>query len=127
MSIILVVEDDENLRNVVKKILQRDGHAVIEADDGALVSYLLAKNDGDLLITDIVMPEQEGIQTIIKARKQCSRLPIIGMSGGGELGDMGYYLDMAKFFGAHAVLEKPFSADKLRQIVDKTLTITVYN
>ena len=125
MATILVAEDNEDLRNIVADILRSDGHTVIEACDGAEVSDLLLKNSVDLLITDIVMPEQEGVQTIVQVRRQCPRIRIIAMSGGGNLGGATYYLDMAKSFGADAILEKPFAIIKLRQIVDKILALTV--
>ena len=123
MATILVADDNEHLRYVLTTFLRREGHMVVAACDGSEVSGLLAKNDVDVLLTDIVMPEQEGIQTIILARKQCPGLCIIGMSGGGEIGETDYYLDMAKSFGAHSILEKPFSTAKLKQIIDEVLTV----
>ena len=125
MSTILVAEDNEDLRYIIKDNLQKDGHTVIEACDGVEVSDLLANNSVDVLITDIVMPVQVGIETIIQIRKTYPRLPIIGISGGGPLGGPDYYLGKAEFAGADAVLSKPFSSITLRQSVDEMLTFKV--
>ena len=125
MGTILVVEDDEDIRYVVKDTLERDGHTVIEACDGTEVSDLLANNSVDVLLTDIGMPEQDGIETIIQVRKTYPHLPIIAMSGGGSMGGADYCLDMAKSSGADAVLKKPFSSNGLRQSAAKILTLNV--
>ena len=125
MATILVAEDNDDLRYIIRDILIGSGHTVIEACDGSEVSDLLDKNTVDLLITDIVMPEQEGIQTIVFVHRQFPAVRIIAMSGGGSLGGADYYLDMAKSFGADAILEKPFAMAKLKQIVAAILTLEV--
>ncbi len=117
MAHIVVVEDNADLRLIVAHILKGAGHSVTEASDGSEILEILAKQPADLVLTDIVMPNQEGIQTIVQIRRHYPNLKIIGMSSGGSEGD-GHYLEMAREFGAHATLAKPFSKGKLLEVVD---------
>jgi CheY-like chemotaxis protein len=127
MSHILIVEDDADLRCGIKDILKRAGHRVLEACDGSAVSPLLTGEPIDLVITDILMPEQEGIQTIVQIRHSDPDIKIIGMSGGGTEGAGGatHYLEMAREFGAHATLQKPFGKTQLLALVDELLGTAV--
>ena len=124
MSHILVVEDSEDLRYIVKDILQRAGHQVSEACDGSEVSDILTGDPIDLVITDILMPEQEGISTILQIRRNNPNIKIIGMSGGGK-GGAEHYLEMAREFGADATMQKPFKKAQLLQLVDELLVASV--
>ena len=124
MSHILVVEDSEDLRYIVKDILKKAGHRVSEACDGSEVSQRLAGDPIDLVITDILMPEQEGIQTIVQIRRNNPDIKIIGMSGGGK-GGAEHYLEMAREFGANATMLKPFKKAQLLELVDKLLGLSV--
>ena len=124
MSHILVVEDSEDLRYIVKDILKKAGHEVSEAGDGSEVSQCLAGNPIDLVITDILMPEQEGIQTILQIRRSNPDIKIIGMSGGGA-GGAEHYLEMAREFGANATMLKPFEKAQLLELVDTLLGASV--
>ena len=124
MSHILVVEDSEDLRYIIKDILKKAGHQVSEACDGSEVSQYLAGDPIDLVITDILMPEQEGIQTIVQIRRSNPNIKIIGMSGGGK-GGAEHYLEMAREFGANATMLKPFKKVQLLELVDKLLGASV--
>ena len=124
MSHILVVEDSEDLRYIIKDILQRAGHQVSEACDGSEVSQRFTGDPVDMVITDILMPEQEGISTILQIRRSNPNIKIIGMSGGGK-GGAEHYLEMAREFGADATMQKPFKKAQLLEIVDELLGASV--
>lgn len=123
MACVLVVEDERNLRDIICSILRIAGHEIIEACDGSEISEQLQHRNPDLVLTDILMPEKEGIQTIIELRRHNPNLRIIGMSGGGMEGP-DHYLDMAKEFGANRTLRKPFSKEKLLKTIDAVLRAT---
>jgi DNA-binding response OmpR family regulator len=115
MAKILVIDDDPGMRRTVTRILRRGGHEVIEAQDGLEGMKLFRTHRPDIVITDIVMPEREGIETILDLRRGNSALPILAISGG--LGRSNLYLDFAQKLGADATLAKPFrAADLLREI-----------
>jgi CheY-like chemotaxis protein len=124
MSHILVVEDSEDLRFIIKDILKKAGHQVSEACDGSEVAQILAEASIDLVITDILMPEQEGVQTILQIRRNQPDIRIIGMSGGGA-GGAEHYLEMAREFGANATMQKPFKKAQLLELVDTVLGVSV--
>ncbi len=117
MADIVVVEDNTDLRQIIAHILTKAGHSVTEACDGSEILEILAKQPADIVLTDIVMPNQEGIQTIVQIRRHYPHLKIIGMSSGGSEGE-GYYLEMAREFGANATLAKPFPKGKLLETVE---------
>jgi len=120
MSQILVVEDNDDLRTIIKDILEGEGHAVQTACDGSEVADIMAGTQFDLILTDILMPEKEGIQTILEVRHAQPDLKIIGMSGGGQ-GGAEHYLEMAREFGADATLQKPFTKAQLLEHVQTLL------
>lgn len=107
---ILLVDDDNDLRNLLERVLLRNGLAVHAAADGRQAIKLLAKERFSLVVTDIIMPDVEGIELILKIRKDHPNLPIIAMSAGGRLNAEGY-LKMARSLGANQILEKPFPID----------------
>jgi DNA-binding response OmpR family regulator len=108
MANILLVEDEENLRSMLRIVLEDAGHEVAEAGNGKEVVEIYRRRPPDLLITDIIMPDEEGIETIIKVRKNFPHAKIIAMSGGGRTGTPNY-LDLARKLGANHILAKPFS------------------
>jgi DNA-binding response OmpR family regulator len=110
MPRILVVDDDPTVRGALCTLLQRAGYETIEAVDGRAASRML---DGlDLVITDLLMPEVDGVDLIGQMRKEGSTLPVIAMSGGGKV-DSKSYLDVAKALGAVATIAKPFELEHL--------------
>ena len=109
---VLVIDDDALVRGALQSALSAHGHEVACAEDGKRGLVIFSEAPPDLLITDIIMPEQEGIETIIQIRKMALDLPIIAISGGGRVRATDV-LRMARSFGADAVLEKPFTADAL--------------
>lgn len=115
---ILVVDDEAGIRGLVRQLLQGAGYAVIDAADGKQAMVLAESYSVDLMITDLVMPEQEGLETIRMLRKRQPNLKIVAMSG--AMG--GTFLPVANQLGAHAILAKPFSQERLLETVHRVLT-----
>ncbi|MGD8413092.1 MAG: response regulator [Candidatus Latescibacterota bacterium] len=120
MKHILVVDDDESIRNLLRTILEREGYAVTSAADGKEATRMFRRNQPDLIITDIIMPEQEGLRTISNLRKEHPDIGIIAISGGGQYG-LGEYLDVATALGADQTFAKPFERLELVKAVRKLL------
>ena len=122
MPKILLADDEEVLRSLLTIMLETDGHEVKAVVNGMEVLKAMAKEDAsfDLLITDLIMPEREGIETIMELRKKHPKLKIIAMSGGGRSGADGY-LKLALKLGAAAILEKPFDRQELLDTVRKVV------
>jgi len=121
---ILIIDDDPSMRRTVSRILARAGHEVIEAPDGLEGVELFRRNHPDIVVTDIVMPKKEGIETILELRRENPLTLILAISGGATLlgGSAPLdYLDLAKGLGADAVLAKPFRAPDLLQEIDNLL------
>jgi CheY-like chemotaxis protein len=109
---ILVIDDDHLVRYTLSKILSSNGYEVVTASDGRRGMAVLRAEHPDVVITDIIMPEQEGIDTIIQIRRERPATKIIAISGGGRIRNIDF-LDMAQSLGASEVLAKPFEADEL--------------
>ncbi|AKC83607.1 hypothetical protein IMCC26134_13970 [Verrucomicrobia bacterium IMCC26134] len=118
MSKILLADDEEVLRSLLTTMLETDGHVVKAVANGSEVLKAVAKEviPFDLLITDLIMPDKEGIETIMELKKEHSSLKIIAMSGGGRRGADGY-LKLALKLGAAAALQKPFDRQELLDTV----------
>jgi DNA-binding response OmpR family regulator len=112
MPHILLIDDDSLFRRMVCATLQEAGHTVTEARDGAEGLALHTRVAADLVLTDLIMPEKEGIETIIELRKKNPGVKIIAMSGGGRMSSV-QLLRIASQVGAQRVLIKPFSGDEL--------------
>jgi len=109
---ILVIDDDHLVRYALSKILLSAGYAVVTAADGRRGMAVLRAEHPDAVITDIIMPEQEGIDTIIQIRRERPAVKIIAISGGGRIRNIDF-LGMAQSLGANDVLAKPFEVDEL--------------
>jgi CheY-like chemotaxis protein len=120
MKHILLVEDDEVLRSLLRISLEKMGHTVTEARDGKEGLALFKKGPVDLVVTDLMMPEKEGLETIRELRRGQPELKIIAMSGGGRTNARDV-LKAAKAFGATTVFSKPFSVADLRNAVEELL------
>jgi DNA-binding response OmpR family regulator len=107
MARILLVDDEPLLRETLRIALQAAGHDVSVAQNGAVALALLADQSFDVIVTDVLMPETDGLEMIMRIRKESGNVRIIAMSGGGRTRNMDM-LDFAKSFGADAVLPKPF-------------------
>lgn len=120
MANILLIDDEEDIRLLVSSLLTKLGHHVRQAGNGVEGLQLYREHPADLVITDVVMPEQEGLSMILELRKMNPAARIIAMSGG-FAHDPKLYLNMAKKFGADRVLRKPFSLDELKDSVNAVL------
>jgi CheY-like chemotaxis protein len=109
---ILVIDDDHLVRYTLSKILSSNGYEVVTASDGRRGMAVLRAEHPDGVITDIIMPEQEGIDTIIQIRRERPAIKIIAISGGGRIRNIDL-LEMAQSLGADGVLAKPFESDEL--------------
>lgn len=113
---VLLIEDDVITRKVMRSLFERDGHQVRDASDGRKGFALMADITPDLVVTDIIMPEKDGLELIRELRHNRPAVKIIAISGGGRV-DASDYLKMATAFGAHRVLAKPFNGDDLMATV----------
>lgn len=121
MARILVIDDNPDVLDALHKLLTREGHSVADAPTGPEGVRLHRENPFDLILTDIVMPDKEGISTIIELRGQYPRLKIIAMSSGGDFEPYGY-LDIARRVGADRTIPKPFSRVELLEAVNDALS-----
>lgn len=122
MPRILLIDDDEPLRGVLSKTLVHAGHTVIQAADGQQGVELARATAFDLVITDLVMPVQEGVETILVLRREQPKLPVIAISGG--LSNSKLYLDIAAKIGAKRILPKPFTPQDLIRQIEEVLAET---
>ena len=106
MARILIADDNDELLEFHRLFLGENGHEVLTAINGDEAMNLIASEPVDLLITDVIMPDKEGIETILELRRIKPDLPIIAISGGGHVGP-NHYLKMATTAGAKAALSKP--------------------
>ncbi|MEO0794708.1 MAG: response regulator [Verrucomicrobiota bacterium] len=121
MARILVIDDQPGVREMIAMMIQRAGHECFEARDGNRGLKLVEQVNLDLVITDILMPEKEGIETIIELRKRFPAIRVVAISGGGDSKKFDY-LPMAEKLGAHATLRKPFDQAALLGIVENLLS-----
>ncbi|MEC4890811.1 MAG: response regulator [Nitrospira sp.] len=119
MASILIVDDEEPIRQLLRSILEGDGHQVIEAADGRECLTLYRQAPTDLVITDILMPERDGMEVTLELTREFLDAKVIAMTGatGGQ-----NFLNVAKLFGARQLLQKPFGLQEVRHAVQYTLT-----
>jgi len=122
MSVILIIEDDRELREMLKTALLRKDYNVLEAENGKEALIHFKPGVTDLVITDLIMPEEDGLKVLIKIREMKKSIKIIAISGGGKAGP-GSYLDLAKALGADAVFSKPFSVNDLLLKIENLLKL----
>ncbi len=121
MARILIVDDEAPIRAMLREMLAQDGHDVTEAENGAMALARLRAGAFDLLITDLVMPEKNGLNLILDIRKEWPDLEIVAISGGGGITGRFEYLPIAKLVGAGRVLAKPFDKAQLQSVVREAL------
>jgi DNA-binding NtrC family response regulator len=120
MAKILVVDDDDALLRMIKSALVRAGHEVEVARDGNEAIQKLKSSPAELVLTDVVMPEKEGIQLMMELKRLSPDQKFVAMSGGGEFG-FDSYLNYAKILGAVTTLQKPFGMQALLDAVARGL------
>lgn len=119
MATILVIDDEDSIRTLLKDVLEKAGHRVLQAHDGRAGLAAYQKNKVDLVLMDILMPNTDGLEATLQLTREYVDAKIIAMTG--AQGDKNF-LDVAKLFGARRVFEKPFDLAKLVQAVNEELT-----
>lgn len=122
MPRILLIDDDEAVRMVLRTSLEIMGHEVAVAGNGREGLAMALAGKYDLVITDLIMPEKEGIETIQELHRLQPALKIIAMSGGGR-GNAADYLPLAGLLGASRTMAKPFSHEELERAVKEVLAL----
>jgi len=117
MAKILLVEDDDLVRDMLAQVMQRASHEVESAANGEEASELLKKIEPDIMVTDIIMPRKSGITLISEVKNRHPNMEIIAISGGGRLDPMGY-LDLSESLGAAVSFEKPIDNAALLMAID---------
>ena len=120
MADILIIDDEDIVRNSIRLTLENVGHTIRESATGKGGLYLARNQMPDLLITDIFMPEKDGLEVIRELRQEAPHLRILAISGGGRMGDSDF-LPQAKAFGAQTTLRKPFLREELLDAVNLAL------
>jgi len=121
MQRILLVDDDDALRKLLRLNLIKMGYAVAEAANGKEALAMQQSEPADVILTDLIMPEKEGLETIGELRKKFPGVRIIAMSGGGRV-DAANNLKVAKLMGADHAMAKPFSYQELADAIAKVMT-----
>ena len=120
MALILIIDDEPQIRSMLKLMLERDGYEVAEAPDGIEGIRVYRQKPADLIITDLIMPNKDGIGMIIDLKKEFPNVKIIAMSGGGLNKPEGY-LRGAKKLGAACTLTKPIDRDEMLRTIKDVL------
>src|SRR5262249_39258174 len=120
MATILVIDDEHGVREFIRRTLEGAGYQVTEADNGERGLACFRESPADLVITDILMPRKEGIETIREWRGLSPNVKIVGIPGGGDTGFMDF-LQAAQAMGANDVLHKPFRGKDLLERVETLL------
>ncbi len=124
MALILIVDDDPQMLRLLTDVVELDNHDVLLAQDGAMAVEYFQHNIPDLMITDILMPNKEGLELISEIREKFPKLKIIAYSGGGSA-DPESYLEFAKGMGADRVFSKPMPLVELRQEIKELLAESI--
>jgi len=121
MSSILVVDGEHQIRRLTCATLERAGYHVTEARDGKEALHLYRLAPADLVIMDILMPDQDGLETTVALRRESPDVKIIVITGGNDMIGILNYLDVAKMLGAHSTLQKPFEMKTLLETIQAEL------
>lgn len=121
MTDVLVIDDQASVRATLRNILEFEGYEVMEADNGASGLSLMREFPVLLVVTDILMPEKEGIETILEIRQEFPETRILAISGGGQTQNL-EFLRAAKKLGADEILKKPFTSEQLIGVVRRLIT-----
>ena len=122
MARILIIDDEEPFRMMLRQTLERAGHEVMEALDGAMGATLYREKPTDLLITDILMPGKDGLELIMELRRDFPDIKVIAMSGGGRSGNLDF-LPVASLFGADRTFQKPFNRQELLAAIQELVSV----
>jgi DNA-binding NtrC family response regulator len=122
MANILVIDDDSFLRGMIRQVLEKAGHTVREAPDGEVGLKLFIQQPADLVLTDMIMPNKEGIETIKAIHTSKPDAKIIAMSAGGKVNPQSY-LRLAERLGAIRTFDKGEGGQKLKALIDEVLAV----
>src|SRR5688572_1632703 len=114
---ILIADDEDSIRSLLEHFLRSSGHSVVIVASAREACEAIAKQKFDLVITDVLMPDGDGLDLITELRKKQPQARIIAMSGGGRYLEGSDYLKLAKGLGAHTAMMKPFTFDQLQQAI----------
>jgi DNA-binding NtrC family response regulator len=120
MKKILLVDDEEAIRVMVRAVLNTENRSFAEASNGDEAQAMLDAESFDLVISDVIMPDCDGIELVMAIRRKLPNIPVVVMSGGGRV-NASHYLDLAEKLGAMSVFEKPFNTVDLRKAVARIL------
>ena len=126
MPHILIIDDEPKVRLMLRKLFESQGYTVTEAADGNEGIKQYRADPADLIITDLIMPDKEGMETIVELKKDFPDIKIIAMSGGGKFRHTGY-LDVAKRLGALQTFEKPIRRKELLDAVSQIVGAPTWN
>lgn len=113
MPSVLVVDDEEQIRKLIRETLEQGGYEVTEAHDGKEGLHAYRQQPSDLVIMDILMPDQDGLESIMTLRREFPAAKIIAITGGSDMIGILNFLDVAKMLGARRTLQKPFEMKTL--------------
>lgn len=120
MKRILIIDDDFHVRDMLERLLRRAGYDSQLAENGVEALKMHRENPVDLVITDIIMPEKEGLEIITEFRRDYPSVKLIAISGGGRIGPANY-LKMAKLLGAERTFAKPVDTSQLLSAIEELL------
>jgi DNA-binding NtrC family response regulator len=121
MATILIIDDDKTIVRLLSDVMRNDGYDIFTASNGKQGIQLLSQYAVDLVITDLIMHEMDGMQVISNIKSYYEDIKIIAISGGGKTGPESY-LPLAKIIGANEVIKKPFNINQLRTTVRQLLS-----
>ena len=121
MAHILIIDDDEFFREMLVQMLQQEGHQVTASNDGVKALAMLERTRPDLILTDILMPNMDGVELIMELSRQSNNTPVIAMSGGRRSITPAFNLESAKLLGVKVTLTKPFTIQALRAALQEAL------
>jgi two-component system, chemotaxis family, chemotaxis protein CheY len=120
MATILIIDDDKQVRDLLRQVLEEEGYTVITSHNGEDGLTRYRNQPADLIVLDILMPDKEGLETILDLRREFPQVKIIAMSGGSERAKLNL-LDLAKRLGAQCTLHKPFQINTFTEMVRTVL------
>lgn len=123
MARVMVIDDDEVVRMTLTLVLEKAGHEVVAAEDGRKGMALFKMNPADVVLTDIYMPNQEGLATIMALRRTCPAVKVVAISGGGANAGLDV-LPVAEALGADRALRKPVNPKELIAMIESLTTPT---
>jgi DNA-binding NtrC family response regulator len=121
MARILVIEDEDGLRRILVRTLEAAGHTVLGAREGKEALQLHQRFGTELVVTDLFMPEMDGMEVLLAIHKKSPDLKVIAISGGGKFFNPAEALENAQALGAHAGLDKPFELWRFLETVENAL------